>query len=297
MLLKPPALKPGDRVRVVAPAGPFPRETFEEGIRVLSSRYQPSFDPGIFSRNRYLAGDDDRRYRELWDALSDEQCRAVFCARGGYGTMRILQRIAVDALPPKLLVGFSDITALHLRWQAAGRASIHGPVMTQLGKQPPHSVERLFRLLESTSPIEPLTGGRAVVPGVVEGPLIGGNLSVLTRLLGTPYLPSLRGAILLLEDVTERPYRLDRMWHHLALAGVLDQVAGIAFGEFTACEEKDADYTSAHVLDALARDLGRPCAAGFAVGHGDINLALPLGCHARLDASAGTLEILEAAVR
>lgn len=278
---------------MVAPAGPFDREGFEQGLAVLSERYVPIHDPGIFSRWRYLAGDDDRRLHELSAALSDPGVRAVFCARGGYGAMRLLRRLNVDRLPPRLLVGFSDITALHLTWQAAGRVSVHGPVMTQLGKQPRPSIERLFHVLESAEPAPPLQGGHAVVPGAVEGPLVGGNLSVITRLLGTPYLPPLKGAVLLLEDVGERPYRLDRMWTHLALAGVFEQVAGIVLGDFTGCEEKDADYTSLDVLRTLARETGLPCAAGFRVGHGDVNLTVPLGVRVRLDADQGSVTFLE----
>jgi muramoyltetrapeptide carboxypeptidase len=283
---------------VVAPAGPFDRESFDKGLAVLAERYEPVFDPGIFSRHRYLAGDDGRRLRELSQALADEEARAVFCARGGFGAMRLLPRLTVDGLPPRLLVGFSDITALHLTWQRAGRVTLHGPVMTQLGKQPREAVERLFRVLESPEPAPPLEGGQTVVPGVAEGPLVGGNLSVLTRLLGTPYLPPLRGALLLIEDVGERPYRLDRMWQHLALAGVFEQVAGLVLGDFTLCEEKDADYTSREVVEELARETGLPCAAGFRVGHGDVNLAVPLGVRARLEAavsSGGRLDFLEPA--
>jgi muramoyltetrapeptide carboxypeptidase len=132
--------------------------------------------------------------------------------------------------------------------------------------------------------------------GWAEGPLVGGNLSVLTRLLGTPFMPPLQGSVLLLEDVGERPYRLDRMWTHLQLAGVFQQVRGIALGTFTGCEEKDADYTSTDVLRELAAATGLPCAAGFPIGHGDLNEPLPLGLRVRLDADSRTLTFLESAV-
>jgi muramoyltetrapeptide carboxypeptidase len=134
------------------------------------------------------------------------------------------------------------------------------------------------------------------VAGVVEGPLLGGSLSVLTRLLGTPYLPALDGAILLLEDRGERPYRLDRMWTHLALAGVFARVRGIALGDFGGCEEPGAAYSSADVLRDLAAATALPCAAGFPVGHGDANEPVPLGARVRLDAGARSLTFLEAAV-
>src|SRR5262249_31545829 len=156
-----------------------------------------------------------------------------FAARGGYGAMRLLAKLRIEGVAPRLLVGFSDITALHAALQAAGWVSIHGPVVLQLRSQPPAVVERLLALLESaTTPAPPLAGPPRA-GGVAGGPLLGGNLSVPARLLGTPYLPDLEGAVLLLEDVGERPYRLDRMWTHLALAGVFDRVRGIALGEFT----------------------------------------------------------------
>jgi len=297
VLLKPPPLRRKDKVRIVAPAGPFEREGFERGLAVLSQRYQPVFEPGLFSRHRYLAGDDARRLGEFSEAFRDPDARAVFCVRGGYGTMRLLQPLRLDGLPPKALVGFSDVTALHALWQAHGRVSFHGPMLTQLGKQPQPAVERLFQVLESTEPAPPLSGGQTLVPGVVEGPFVGGNLSVFTRLLGTPYLPTLEGALLLLEDVGERPYRLDRMWQHLALAGVFQKVCGLVLGDFTLCEEKDAGYSSLEVLQTLAQETGLPCASGFQVGHGEVNFTVPLGVRARLDAGQGRVTFLEAATR
>ena len=279
----------------MAPAGSFDRPSFEAGLKLLAHRYQPVYDEGIFDTDRYLAGSDARRLAELAAALGDPRLRGVFCARGGYGVMRLLPRISFGAISPKPVVGFSDITALHLSLQAAGWVSFHGPVLTQLGRQSKEVAERLFQVLESTELAPPLAGATTLVPGEAEGPLLGGNLSVLTRLLGTPYLPSLKGAVLMLEDVAERPYRLDRMWTHLGLAGVFRQVVGIALGEFAGCEEKDASYTSADVLRSLAEETGLPCAAGFPVGHGEKNMTVPLGVRVRLDATRGRLEFLEPA--
>jgi muramoyltetrapeptide carboxypeptidase len=294
----PPALRPGDRVAVIAPASGFDREAFDTGLALISRRYHAEYTTGVFERQRYLAGSDARRLAELTAALADPGIRAVFCARGGYGATRLLLRLDASALPgpPKLLVGFSDITALHLWLQAHGHASIHGPVLTQLGRLPAATCERLFALLESTAPAPPLNGTVTYVGGAAEGPLLGGNLSVLTRLLGTRFVPSLDGAILLLEDQGERPYRLDRMWTHLQLAGVFARVRGIALGSFTACEEPDAPYTSADVLRELAQATGLPCAAGFPVGHGDLNEPVPLGVRVRLDADAARLTFVQAAV-
>ena len=293
----PPALRPGDRVAVIAPASGFEREAFDSGLALIRSRYRAEHENAVFERRRYLAGTDARRLAELTAALADPGIRAVFCARGGYGATRLLSKLG-GAAPgePKLLIGFSDITALHSWLQCQGRASIHGPVLTQLGRLPPESPERLFALLESAAPAPPLEGTDTYVSGTAEGPLLGGNLSVLTRLLGTPFLPQLDGAILLLEDQGERPYRLDRMWTHLHQAGVFARVRGIVLGTFTSCEEPNPAYTSADVLRELAAESGVPCAAGFPIGHGDVNEPVPLGVRVRLDASQARLSFLGPAV-
>jgi muramoyltetrapeptide carboxypeptidase len=283
---------------VVAPAGPFDRSSFEAGLAIIGDRYHLQYDPDIFHQHRYLAGHDDRRLAELTRAVTDPTIRAVFCARGGYGAMRLLERLdtATTRQTRTAMVGFSDITALHQWRQRHGFTSIHGPVLTQLGRLGRPTRERLFSLLESDSPAAPLLATATFVEGAAEGPLLGGNLSVFTRLLGTPYMPNLDGAILVLEDVGERPYRLDRMWTHLQLAGVFRKVSGIALGSFTSCEERNETYTSHDVLRELAVTTGLPCASGFPIGHGDNNEPVPLGVRVRLDATAGRLTFLEPAV-
>jgi muramoyltetrapeptide carboxypeptidase len=291
--LKPKPLRPGDRVHVVAPAGPFDRAGFEAGLAKLSSRYDVRYDARLFASERYLAGPDALREAVLSEALADPEARALFCARGGYGVMRLLPRVRLPSGAPPAVVGFSDITALHALFQAHGRTSLHAPVLTQLGRQADDVLERLLRTLEAPEPPAPLAGTACLVPGRVEGRLLGGNLSVFTRLLGTPYFPDVTGALLLLEDVGERPYRLDRMWTHLRLAGVFERIAGLVLGDWTLCEEKDAEYTSLDVLRGLAEETGVPCAAGFAVGHGEVNQPVPLGVRARLDADAARLTFLE----
>lgn len=292
------AIHPGDRVAVIAPASGFDRPSFELGLEVLAQRYRPVYSEGIFARHRYLAGDDARRLSELVTALADPNARAVFCARGGYGATRLLSKLA--GMPPpgerKLLVGFSDITALHLWLQAHGWISIHGPVLTQLGRLGTATHERLFSLLETPAAAPPLEGTDTYVPGSAEGRLVGGNLSMLSRVIGTPFMPVLEDTVLLLEDQGERPYRIDRMWTHLALAGVFARVRGIVLGNFTHCEEKDAPYSSADLLRELAAATGLPCAAGFPIGHADANEPVPLGVRVRLDAGSRRLTFLEPAV-
>lgn len=290
-----PALRPGDPVSVVAPASGFDRASFEAGVQIIGRRYEVQYDPGILTRHRYLAGSDARRLAELSRALADAGTRAVFCARGGYGTLRLLAGLEDTPLVPKPVIGFSDITALHQLLQRQGRVSIHGPVLTQLARLDADSHARLFEVLESEAPAADLTGTRTYVEGTAEGPLLGGNLAVLTRLLGTPFLAPLNGAVLLLEDIGERPYQLDRMWIHLELAGVFRQIRGIVLGEFAECEEKSAEYSSADVLRELAAATGLPCAAGFPIGHGLHNQPVPLGVRVRLDAGKRRLSFLESA--
>jgi len=292
------ALHPGDPVAVIAPASGFDRASFEAGLSVLAARYAPQYDPGLFTKQRYLAGDDARRLDELMRSLAEPRWRAVFCARGGYGATRLLARLAHRPPPGarKPLVGFSDITSLHLWLAAHGRISIHGPVLTQLGRLSAATHQRLFALLESPAPPPPLHGTDTYVSGTCEGRLLGGNLSVFSRLLGTPHMPALEDAVLLLEDQGERPYRLDRMWTHLTIAGVFGRVRGIVLGSFTDCEESGAPYSSADVLRELAVATGLPCAAGFPIGHGELNEPVPHGARVRLEADARRLTFLEGAV-
>ncbi|HEX8952565.1 MAG TPA: LD-carboxypeptidase [Polyangia bacterium] len=298
-LIRPPRLRAGSRVAVVAPAGPVPREAFAAGAAILAGRYSLVHDERIFARTGYLAGDDDARAAELAGALADPTVEALFCARGGYGLMRILDRLdaAAFARAPKLIVGFSDVTALHAWAARAGVASLHAPVVTQLGRVPDEDVAALFALCESPSPPPPLTGLRGLHGGRAEGPLVGGNLEMITRLVGTQFSLPLDGAVLFLEDVGERPYRIDRQLTQLRLAGALDGLAGVVLGDFIGCVEKDGSGPDAEAV--LAERLGArgiPVVAGAPIGHVERNRALPHGARARLDAAAGTLELLEGAV-
>lgn len=288
------ALRPGDPIRVIAPAGPFERPRFDKGAALLAARYEVRHSDAIFARHRYLAGDDASRLADLKDALADDS-KALFLARGGYGSARLLPGLRDLPVPRKPIVGFSDATSLNGWLTAQGQMAIHAPVITQLGNQP-EVADRLFQLLESDQPLSPLTGARPLVEGTAEGPLLGGNLAVFSRLIGTPFMPRLDGAVLLLEDVTEKPYQIDRIFTHLRLAGAFEGVQGIALGTFTQCEDPHASYSSAEVIADLVRDLGLPCAADFPIGHGEENQPVPLGAQVRLDATRGTLEFLEPAV-
>jgi muramoyltetrapeptide carboxypeptidase len=281
-------------VRVVAPAGPFDPEGFERGLTVLRDvlGLRPRFRDDIGARDRYLAGSDARRAREWQEAVADPAAQAIFCVRGGYGAMRILPTI--DPRPllerPKLFMGFSDVTVLHAALNGAGLATVHGPVVRQLGRLPEEPLEHLRALLFGGAPRPSqdgvpapgagLAGSETVRPGRVRGPLLGGNVNLLAHLAGTRWFPPLDGAILFVEDVNEKPYQLDRLLTQLRLAGLLDRVAGVALGQFTDC-----DYDGVPGIDVVreaVRDLGVPAVAGLEAGHGDRNFALPLGPQATL---------------
>jgi muramoyltetrapeptide carboxypeptidase len=285
-------------VRVVAPGSPFDEAAFEAGLAVLRGPLglRPCFREDIRARAGYLAGDDARRLDEWREAVADGEARAIFCARGGYGAMRLLS--ALDPAPllrrPRLLVGFSDVTALHALLNRAGLATVHGPVVTQLGRAPADAVAHLAALLGGraaragawAAPVAGagLVGTATLTAGRASGPLLGGSLTMLAHLCGTPFLPPLEGAILALEDVGERPYRLDRYLTQLSLSGALDGLAGVAVGQLTGCDEGDG--AAAEAVRRLVRALGVPAVEGFAFGHEDRNLAMPLGPRATLVAPA-----------
>jgi muramoyltetrapeptide carboxypeptidase len=293
-VILPPPLRRGDVVRVVAPSSPFDPAALEKGLEVVRGRFGlvPRMRPDLAARRAYLAGDDARRADEWREAVSDPEARAIFCARGGYGAMRILP--AVDPAPllerPRTLVGFSDVTALHAALNRAGLATVHGPVVTQLGRAPEDAVRHLELVLfggagrpgawDPPPPGAGLVAARTIRPGRAAGPLLGGTLTLLAHLAGTPFAPRLEGAILLLEDVGEKPYRIDRCLTQLRLAGALHGLAGLAVGGLTECD--DAGVLAADVVREAALALGVPAVEGLPIGHDDANFAVPLGARATL---------------
>jgi muramoyltetrapeptide carboxypeptidase len=261
--------------------------------------------PDLYARSGFLAGPDELRLAAVNAALADPAVRGVVCARGGYGVQRIVDGIDIDAVcrDPKLIVGFSDITALHLAlWRRARLATLHGPVATQLTEGfAAESVASLRSAIGNDRPVvvsaDPRSETGALrIPGEpVTGALLGGNLCLVAGSVGTPDQPDLRGAILLLEEVDEPPYKVDRMLVQLRRSGVLDGVAGIAVGQFTRCVD-DWPMSTVDVLADCLGDLGVPVLGGLPIGHGPGALTVPLGVPATLDLAAGTLAA-EAAVK
>lgn len=314
--LRPPRLAPGARVALVAPAGPLlERDDLVRAVALAEALgFVPELGEHAADRHGYLAGRDDARLADLQRAIADPRIDAIWCLRGGYGVTRILDDLDLSPLRarPKALVGFSDITALLLAaYATTGLVAFHGPVarrpMTAFTRR---AFERVLTRAEAAGPLETLpapegvlvpTANRivALTEGVAAGRLVGGNLSLLHCLIGTPWFPRLDGAILFLEDVNEKLYTVDRMLAHLRSIGALARLAGVAVGQFTDLTRSAADGALGldEVLATYFGPLGVPVAAGFPIGHIDDQWTLPVGVEAELDATHGRLSLLEAAVR
>lgn len=300
MMIRPPRLRDGARVALIAPAGPISEERVDIALdRCERLGLVPVLGQAARSRHGgYLAGSDDDRLADMQWALTAPDIDAAWALRGGYGTMRLLDRLDLSSMVarPRAYIGFSDNTAMHLALLARGVVSFHAPHAggdaTQLSEQCVRDVLFAARAA-GTLPLPADPPVDVLREGVAEGPLIGGNLALLAGMCGTPGAPVARGAILFVEDIGEHAYRLDRQWTQLRLAGALDGVAGIAFGRFTDCGA--ADELRA-LLQEFADAAGVPAVTNFPIGHEPDNWTLPLGVRARLDATHGTLTLLEPAV-
>jgi len=290
-VLWPPPLEHGDAVAVAAPASPISREAWEAGVRVLEEwGFRVASTAEVFAVRSWGQDVDRvaaRRFQEIWD---NPEIKAVIGVRGGYGSLKILPYLDLDrlALQPMRLVGFSDLTNLLLfLHQRLGWVTFHGPTLAHLAESTPAARESWRWWLNTPGPANfTLSGLRALRPGTATGPLLGGNLTTMCHLLGTPYAPQLRGALLFLEDHNEPLYRLDRLAHHLLFSGTLAGVRGILLGAFTG---GDPQAQAEEVLALAFEPLGVPVAAGLPVGHQPENHTLPIGALARLDAEAGIL--------
>jgi muramoyltetrapeptide carboxypeptidase len=286
----PPPLVPGARVAVIAPSSPFDRALVLRGMSFLAERYQLSFDRDLFERKGFLAGSDERRLAELDARLRDPELGAILVARGGYGLGRIAHQADWAALKraPKWLVGFSDATVLHSEALAVGVASLHAHNTAGLGRGDTERRDRLADALEHPERPRTIGGLETWVPGTARGPLVGGNLTVLFTSLASGRLRLPPGALLMLEDVTEQAYRVDRMLTAFRVSGALDRIAGIVVGDFTDCPPSHG-VTVREVLEERLRQFGVPVAAGLPFGHDLENVPFVLGLPATLDATAGTL--------
>jgi muramoyltetrapeptide carboxypeptidase len=300
---KPPALRPGDTVGVVNPGAAVEREHLERGIGVLTSMgFRVKVSARALARDGILAGVDRERADELAAAFADSEVRAIFCARGGYGCGRLLPLLDFEALAhtPKPFIGFSDETfLLNPLVQSAGMVAFHGPMLAMdlAHVLTERSREHLRRLLCGELATFHLDAREAVHPGVAEGELIGGCLSVVVAMLATPYAPDFAGRVLFLEDTGERAYRIDRMLVQLRQSGALGRVAAVVFGALRAIDgsEQETRLIARFVAEQTA-GLGVPVIAGIEAGHGTENLAIPLGVRVRVDAASRRLEFVEPSV-
>jgi muramoyltetrapeptide carboxypeptidase len=305
-MLKPKRLRLGDKVAIVAPASPFTKPEFEQGVAELRRLgFQPAYEPSVFAQlGGFLSGDGRLRARAFLDAWRDPSIGAIMAARGGYGSVHMLPYFdrAMLRETPKPFIGYSDVTSL-LTYLTIGCqiVSFHGPMLAgKLGKgTSAYDPDSMLRALTRIEPLGELAGASMETfhPGEVAGPLYGGTLAQLVAAVGTPFaFAPPKGYVLFLEDVAERPYRLDRMLTQLRLAGVLDTAAGIVLGEFVGCDEPSGEVAARTVLKELLKDFNGPVVFGFPSGHtAGPAMTLPLGVGARLIANGKPRLIIEEA--
>ena len=306
--IKPPALRKGDNIGIVAPSSYFPREEFEAGCEALRQMgYNPVFSDSIFDRDLYFAGSVERRARELEEMFVRPDVKAIVCARGGYGANYLLRALDLKKISahPKIFVGYSDLTSLlTYLTDAAGMVTFHGPMVAKDFAKPGGADPASWQSALGGENRWPLdfgahSGVQSLVQGSAEGVLYGGCLSMLAASLGTPYEIRTEGTVLFIEDVATKPFQIDRMLMHLKLAGKLDAVRGIVFGEMLGCvQSPNQGYTLEEVVMRIVGDLEIPVAYGVRSGHvSKGNITLPIGVSALLNVggSGVALEILEPA--
>jgi muramoyltetrapeptide carboxypeptidase len=306
--IKPPALRPGDTVGIVAPASNIKPDLLQAGCAALRElEYKPFYLESILERDLYFAGSPARRMRELEEMFVRDEVRAIICARGGYGSNYLLDMLDLNKIKahPKIFVGYSDLTSLLTYFaDAAGLVTFHGPMLTKDFANPDGvDLDSWRHALNGSSEWAPELDSdvRSLVEGSAEGVLYGGCLSILVASLGTPYEIRTAGTILFLEDIAAKPFQIDRMLMQLKLAGKLADVRGIICGEMIDCTQtpdKDQGYTLEEVVLRVVGDLGIPVAYGLRSGHvSRRNITLPFGVRIALNAMSGgvRLRILEAA--
>ncbi|CAB1079989.1 Muramoyltetrapeptide carboxypeptidase (EC [Olavius algarvensis Delta 1 endosymbiont] len=288
----PARLRPGDTIGVVAPAGPFDRESFGRGIQILQeSGFEVYTPPGLLDAKEYLAGSDRHRARFINRLFADKRINAIICARGGYGSIRILPLLDYQAIGenPKVFIGFSDITVLlNVLTDRSRMVTFHGPMVSTLADAPAATRNILMHAVGSSATIEiKANRGTTIKPGAASGTVCGGNLATLCHLVGTPYAPDFDDKLLFIEDRAEAPYRVDRMLTHMKLAGCFENVAGIALGYFEKCGSLKDIY---EIVADTFREASFPILAGLEAGHGYHNQTLPFGIEATLDADNHSLQ-------
>jgi len=296
-LIKPKRLLPGGVIGVAAPSGPYKVDEFKKGIAVLRDMgFRVRVPENLQQPESFLAASDEHRVKLLKDLFKDPGVSAIVCARGGYGAMRVLERLDYDVIRsnPKSFVGFSDISALHAAIIAqAGLVVFHGPMVASLGKSDQRTRESFLQSLTTDQLMDVQSDDPILIhPGISTGVVAGGNMATLCHLLGTSFAPIYRGCIVLLEDTSEAPYKIDRMLIQMKMAGSFDGIKGVALGSFHDC----GSYQEiCDIVGDIFKEFNVPVLAGFAIGHNGTNLTIPLGLKATLDTEKGSLQFNEPA--
>ncbi len=300
-LQKPAGLKPGDKIGVVAPAGAVDQERLRAGVEAIErAGFVVELADGALERKGYLAGDAAKRAKALLDFFTRADIAAIFCARGGFGSVQLLPLLDIEAIRrhPKIFVGYSDLSIV-LNWlrQRCGMVAFHGPMtaMELASGLVGRSADFFWGTLTGRMRRWRIELGEAVRPGSAQAEMVGGCLSMVVTTLGTSYEIETAGKILFLEDIGEKPYRIERMLTHLQMAGKLSQLEGLVFGSFTQCEG-EGDRGLPEILRELFAGAPYPVVTGLAAGHGEENLLLPFGVEMALDAEAPALSLVESPV-
>lgn len=304
-LAKAPALRPGDRVAIVAPASPFDHPTFDRGLRELEALgYEPVVDDRVFARDGFVAGSAELRASHLADMWAREDIRGIVCARGGYGSVQLLTHLAPEVIvrTPKVFVGYSDLTTLlGFFLQQCGIVPFHGPMVVGRFSEGPEAYDRRT-FLGAVSAAEPLGdlgdfGGDTLKAGEAVGPIVGGTLTQVLASLGTPYafdMPA--GGVLFVDEVNERPYRLDRMLTQVRLSGLLRKAAAVVFGDLPGCDEAAGAPSARETVVRTLADFDGPIVWGLPSGHtARASVTLPFGVRARVIARGAPRVIIEEA--
>jgi muramoyltetrapeptide carboxypeptidase len=297
---KPPRLKRGGRIGVLAPAGCVDQELLAAGAQAIREEgFEVELAPGVSDCKGYLAGNDEKRARDLEAFFCRSDVDAIFCARGGFGSVQLLPHLTPGiSVQPKIFAGYSDVTIL-LNWflQKCGMVTFHAPMVAMefARGMTPRSRDHLWGTLTGEKWSWQITLGETIRSGKAQAEMLGGCLSVLVTTLGTPYEIDTNGRLLFLEDVGEKPYRVERMLTHLKMAGKLERLAGLIFGDFTHCDDKGPRDVRG-IIGELFHNAPYPVVMGMPAGHGRENLVLPFGVRMALDGNAGTLSLIESPV-
>ncbi|WP_372997643.1 LD-carboxypeptidase [Lutispora sp.] len=307
--MKPKVLKKGDTIGLIAPSSSVPESKAKACIEwVKSAGYNVKWGESIFQSRGYLSGSDELRAHDINMMFGDKEVDAIFCIRGGYGTMRILDMIDYDLIKnnPKIFIGYSDITTLHTAFlQKTGLITFHGPMVASFAKKGLDKLSKDYfdRALMNPEPLGDIINPpdvpiRAYNGGAATGKIVGGNLSLLADTMGTPYEIDTKGKILLIEEVGERPYNLDRMLLQLKLGGKFEDAVGIVIGDWADCEPEEGEesLTIDEVIEDIVVPCGKPILSGYKIGHCSPNITIPIGVEAHIDCENMRFAITEAAV-